>query len=199
MAYTTPTDYVDGVVVTAARINQDLGATGNIAYLKGVTDAPMKAQGDAGTIYGGRAKINFISGAGTVVTVADDGGNDRVNVTLAASGGITPTQGTDYGSVTLTDPGSYPGWGSYQDLIASTAYAAFYIKVLFYTDVRIVSQYMIGIGTSLSDKIIIPVIGYTQVTERELIPFNVPAGSHVGVKGYFTGAGSPAFAIVLLG
>ena len=40
-----------------------------------------------GTAVGPRHEINFIEGSGMTITVADDGPNDRVNVTLASSGG----------------------------------------------------------------------------------------------------------------
>lgn len=40
-----------------------------------------------GTAVGPRHEINFVEGSGMTITVADDAGNDRVNVTLASSGG----------------------------------------------------------------------------------------------------------------
>jgi len=40
-----------------------------------------------GTAVGPRHEINFIEDTGMTITVADDAGNDRVNVTLASSGG----------------------------------------------------------------------------------------------------------------
>lgn len=40
-----------------------------------------------GTAVGPRHEINFVEGSGMTITVADDGPNDRVNVTLASSGG----------------------------------------------------------------------------------------------------------------
>ena len=40
-----------------------------------------------GTLVGTRKRINLIQGANTTLTVADDAGNNRVNVTIAASGG----------------------------------------------------------------------------------------------------------------
>ena len=40
-----------------------------------------------GTSIGTRKAINFISGSNTTITVVDDGGNDRVNVTVDTSGG----------------------------------------------------------------------------------------------------------------
>lgn len=40
-----------------------------------------------GTLIGTRNKLNFIQGTNVTLTVADDAGNGRVNVTIAASGG----------------------------------------------------------------------------------------------------------------
>ena len=41
----------------------------------------------AGSVVGTRRQINFIQGSNITLTVADDSGNDRVNVTIAATGG----------------------------------------------------------------------------------------------------------------
>lgn len=51
-----------------------------------------------GSLVGTRREVNFIQGSNTTLTVADDGGNNRVNVTIAATGST--------GSVwsALTDP-----------------------------------------------------------------------------------------------
>ena len=43
----------------------------------------------AGTAVGTRRALNLIEGANVTLTVADDAGNDRVNVTVAAAGGAT--------------------------------------------------------------------------------------------------------------
>jgi hypothetical protein len=43
----------------------------------------------AGTLIGTRKQINIIDGGNITTTVADDGVNDRVNITIAASGGAT--------------------------------------------------------------------------------------------------------------
>lgn len=43
--------------------------------------------GKAGTVAGTRKELNFIEGTNITLTVADDIANDRVNVTVAASGG----------------------------------------------------------------------------------------------------------------
>jgi hypothetical protein len=42
---------------------------------------------NSGATTGSRKRLNFIEGAGMTITVADDAGNDEVDVTLASSGG----------------------------------------------------------------------------------------------------------------
>jgi len=41
----------------------------------------------AGTLVGTRRNVNFIDGTNVVSTIADDAGNDRINITLTATGG----------------------------------------------------------------------------------------------------------------
>lgn len=56
-----------------------------------------------GSIIGIRRTLNLIEGSGVTMTVADDGPNDRVNITLSASGGaaITLTTTGSSGAATL--------------------------------------------------------------------------------------------------
>ena len=55
----------------------------------------------AGSTFGPRSRINFIEGSGVTLTVADDAGNDEVDVTIAASGG--GTTGTNGEAVLASD------------------------------------------------------------------------------------------------
>lgn len=51
----------------------------------------------AGTLIGKRKSLNFIEGSNVTLTVADDSANDRVNITIASSGGgggVTSVSGT---------------------------------------------------------------------------------------------------------
>lgn len=41
----------------------------------------------AGTLIGVRRSLNFIQGSNITLTMADDSVNDRVNITIASSGG----------------------------------------------------------------------------------------------------------------
>ena len=57
----------------------------------------------AGTTIGSRTRINFIDGSGATVTVADDSGNDEVDVTVSAGPVTLNAQtGTTY-TLVLTD------------------------------------------------------------------------------------------------
>lgn len=59
----------------------------------------------AGTTIGTRKTLNLIEGSNVTLTVADDNTNNRVNVTVAASGGASGVSSfnTRTGAVTLTE------------------------------------------------------------------------------------------------
>lgn len=79
---------VDGIDVTAHKTRHELGGADalNIAGLSGALADPQKVSlQDEGTLINSRAIINFV-GAG--VTVADDGGNSRINVTIPGGSGM---------------------------------------------------------------------------------------------------------------
>jgi hypothetical protein len=59
----------------------------------------------AGTLIGVRRTINLIEGTNVTLTVADDVANDRVNVTITASGGGGISDG-DKGDITVSSSGS---------------------------------------------------------------------------------------------
>jgi hypothetical protein len=112
MAWTAPVDHA-AAVVTVNEWNAQMGATGNMAYLKAAVDAGcvtngnthdhsggdgnpiMRAQKAAGGVVGSRTSINFIEGANVTLTVADNAGADRIDVTVAAAGAtVTVQRGT---------------------------------------------------------------------------------------------------------
>jgi hypothetical protein len=62
----------------------------------------------AGTLIGVRRTINLIEGTNVTLTVADDVANDRVNVTVAATGGGGSPAGSDT-YVQFNDGGSFGG------------------------------------------------------------------------------------------
>ncbi len=66
----------------------------------------------AGTLIGVRRTLNLIEGSNVTLTIADDSVNDRVNVTIAASGGSSlPTQ-TGNNSKYLTTDGVSASWAT---------------------------------------------------------------------------------------
>jgi hypothetical protein len=85
MGWTTPTDHSE-TVVTQSEWNALMGASGNFQYLKEAADAPVRAQKDAGTVVGGRQKVNFKTGSFNAVTVADNVAGDAIDVTIDALG-----------------------------------------------------------------------------------------------------------------
>jgi hypothetical protein len=62
-----------------------------------------------GSLVGTRREINFIQGANTTLTVADDSGNNRVNVTIAATGGGGGTPGGSSGQVQWNNASAFAG------------------------------------------------------------------------------------------
>jgi hypothetical protein len=63
----------------------------SIAGLSGEAADAQKTQiMKAAVAVGTRAILNFIEGTGVSLTVADDAGNGRVNITIAASGATVP-------------------------------------------------------------------------------------------------------------
>lgn len=59
----------------------------------------------AGTLIGVRRTLNLIEGTNVTLTVADDSVNDRVNVTINASGGGGISDG-DKGDITVSSSGT---------------------------------------------------------------------------------------------
>lgn len=81
-AVTTTSLSVDGVDITAHKLRHELGGADVVSLvgLSGLLADPQKVSvQDEGTLINSRPTINFV-GAG--VTVTDDGGNSRINVTI---------------------------------------------------------------------------------------------------------------------
>jgi hypothetical protein len=82
-----------GAVPTTRQINSGTGLTGGgdltadrtLAVVDDTSTQRMRMS-LAGTLKGTRPALNFIQGANIVITAADDTANNRVNVTLAATG-----------------------------------------------------------------------------------------------------------------
>jgi hypothetical protein len=182
MAWTAPSDHA-ATVVSVVEWNNFHGISGNCAYLKAIADAPMKAQGDGGTIYGGRAKLNFISGANVVVTVADASGDDRVNVTLASSGGNTPTQSASSAITSIVTSATQSVKGAYAQLIASTGFAVIGIYININSTVgaeNIFLDISTGGAGAESVKISDMLIGGNGI--RAYIPFSIAISTRIAAR-----------------
>jgi hypothetical protein len=194
MAWTTPVDH-PGSIVSVSEWNNQMGTSGNMAYLKALSDSqgaaiavPMKAQQNGGSVLGGRNKLNFIPGTNVTVTVADDGGNDRINVTIAASGASIPTQSASSGKLTVTTGSSLGVKGSYVEVFASTSFAVLGMFVM----------YIASGSTGVSDSLDIAIggVGAEIVKIADLvsmyagapfmvsgfIPFSIPVSTRIAVR-----------------
>lgn len=80
--YTKPSGGIPATDLTSA-VQTQLNAAGKTTVAK------------SGTIVGTRGAVNFIAGANTTITAADDSGNNRVNVTIAATDVLNAV---DYGA-----------------------------------------------------------------------------------------------------
>lgn len=66
-------------------INSTLGISSGVLSVQADTVVERLRIASGGTLQGTRPEINFIQGSNITLTVADDSGNNRVNVTVAAS------------------------------------------------------------------------------------------------------------------
>lgn len=80
LAVGSPITLVDGGANNPVTIDFDeTAALGN--------NARVAVNKNSGATVGARRRINFIEGANVTLTVADDAGNEEIDVTIAASGG----------------------------------------------------------------------------------------------------------------
>jgi hypothetical protein len=95
-----------GTPASHASSHQDGGADEiGVTGLSGLLADAQKIQvSKAGSLVGTRKNVNLVEGSNVTLTVADDAGNDRVNVTVAASGGSS-----------LWSPDTPPGSPNTQD------------------------------------------------------------------------------------
>lgn len=106
-------DAVGGILTDSATVDFTY-SDGTPSITAGVIDntSTQKVRvSKGGSLVGTRRQINLIEGANVVLTVADDAGNDRVNVTVASSGGgeggggslIVKSGGDSVGTATALD------------------------------------------------------------------------------------------------
>lgn len=68
------------------------------------TNARIAVNKNSGATVGTRRRVNFIEGSGVTLTVADDPGNEEIDVTIAASGSALAD--ADYGDITVSSTGT---------------------------------------------------------------------------------------------
>ncbi len=98
--------------------HQSTHASGGSDALTGNVDANARVNvRKAGTSVGTRRGINFIDGANATVTVVDDPANERVNVTIAATGGgaLSPGLVGDLAAIDIGDSAAAGASGRYAD------------------------------------------------------------------------------------
>jgi hypothetical protein len=79
-----------GTVAVSATSPATLSALGDVGFDQAIAlgnNARVAVSKNSGAVVGTRREINFIEGSGVTLTVADDAGNEEVDVTIAAAGG----------------------------------------------------------------------------------------------------------------
>ena len=97
-------DVMGGILVDSSTIDwtyNDGANTLSPAVIANTTTQRVEI-GKAGTLIGTRKRINLIEGSNVTITVADDSGNDEVDVTIASTGSGGATNINDLGDVTIT-------------------------------------------------------------------------------------------------
>jgi hypothetical protein len=96
---TTSNLSVDGINVTAHATRHEFGGADpvSVSNLSGIlSDAQKVAVQQGGTLIGTRATLNFVSGA----SVVDNGGSNRIDITVSGGGGTVDVQ--ENGSTVVT-------------------------------------------------------------------------------------------------
>lgn len=101
-------DAVGGMVVDTATINATYtDATPELKFdvINNTNIQKIEVTKNSGAVVGTRKQLNFIEGSNVTLTIADDAGNDQVDITIAASGGGGVSDG-DKGDITVTASGA---------------------------------------------------------------------------------------------
>lgn len=85
-------DAVGGILVDSSTIDftySDVANTITAAVLTDTSTQRVRVVKNSGAVVGTRPELNFIEGSNITLTIADDVGNNQVDITVASSGGVS--------------------------------------------------------------------------------------------------------------
>lgn len=98
-------DAVGGILTDTSTIDftyNDGANTISAAVIANTSTQKIEVTKNSGAVVGTRKQLNFIEGTNVTLTIADDVGNDQVDVTIASSGGGGGLSDGDYGDITVS-------------------------------------------------------------------------------------------------
>jgi hypothetical protein len=203
MPFTPGVDFEQDEIATHEKLNAQIGQGGSIDTLKDMVDGitsdvadlqagietPLKVILDGGAAEEGVSIIEFDADDNIVLAKTRVG--DTLKISIAASGGFTPTQiqslpAPGYVQFVLGNPCNWT------ELFALTSFdTMFFLFTCFPGQMT-----EIGTGEAGAQSLLLPMfLG----TGPVLIPFKIPAGTHLWARNYTGSSGSGMFAMSLFG
>lgn len=108
MTYNDAGDQItaDVIVRNTTTANTSITASGvGVDVNDNTSTQKVEVVKNSGAVVGTRKQLNFIEGSNVTLTIADDAGNDQVDITIAASGGGGISDG-DKGDITVSSSGT---------------------------------------------------------------------------------------------